>query len=383
MSLHRGSEEGGNKVIDGALISVMKRQIMGFTSGLPSREAASLDASISPRRPDSGQAATARQSAPGTYEGRRSSIRADSSGVLRQYDGRCDTSSEGYIKTTRARLIFALSIFAPACALAQNGVVQINQSAISVSGLNRSAGGFPYTILQSGSYQLTSNLTVPANANGIVISASNVTLDLNGFSITNNTCSNNCNSSAVTDVGVQQFGVTIRNGNIFGFGNGINLNATTGTLVEKVRVQSAANIGMQVSDSFTIKDCAALGNGGDGIVVGNHGIVSGTLANGNGNYGIVTGTVTLTGNTVDSNAVGGIFTGSNSTVIGNTASNHTSGAGFTVGLGSTITGNTSSANQNGFLLNCPSNLIGNTAVGDVSPSNATGNGCNQVNNLGP
>jgi hypothetical protein len=72
---------------------------------------------------------------------------------------------------------------APWWVLAQNGVVLINQATVAATGVNRSTGGFPHTITQPGSYQLSGNLTVPANTDAIDIVANNVTLDLNGFSI--------------------------------------------------------------------------------------------------------------------------------------------------------------------------------------------------------
>jgi len=43
--------------------------------------------------------------------------------------------------------------------------------------------GFPVAINQPGSYKLTSNLVVPAGISGIVVQASDVTIDLNGFAI--------------------------------------------------------------------------------------------------------------------------------------------------------------------------------------------------------
>ncbi|HTA42217.1 MAG TPA: hypothetical protein VK789_07210 [Bryobacteraceae bacterium] len=84
---------------------------------------------------------------------------------------------------SRVHFVFAISILIPTCARAQNGVVQINQATVAAGG-NRATNGFPYIINQPGSYQLTGNLTVPAGVNGIGIAASNVTLDLNGFTIT-------------------------------------------------------------------------------------------------------------------------------------------------------------------------------------------------------
>src|SRR5579863_5727707 len=72
---------------------------------------------------------------------------------------------------SKAHFVFAVLILIPAFAVAQNGVVQINQSTVTTTGLNRAANGFPFTITQPGSYQLIGNLTVPAGASGIVIGA--------------------------------------------------------------------------------------------------------------------------------------------------------------------------------------------------------------------
>src|SRR5215472_5508177 len=59
--------------------------------------------------------------------------------------------------------------------------IQINQATIAASG-NRSTGGFPFTITQPGSYILTGNIVVSLGG-GIEIASDNVTIDLNGFTI--------------------------------------------------------------------------------------------------------------------------------------------------------------------------------------------------------
>jgi hypothetical protein len=106
------------------------------------------------------------------------------------------------------KLVIAILAFAliPTCAFAVDGVVLINQSTVT------SAGGFPYTISQPGSYKLSGNLSVPANIDGILITASNVTLDLNGFSIVN--VPTGLSSSAVIKTVGGITSITIRNGTI-------------------------------------------------------------------------------------------------------------------------------------------------------------------------
>jgi len=78
----------------------------------------------------------------------------------------------------------------PVCGFAIDGQVLINQSTVMAS------GGFPYRITQPGSYKLSGNLTLNTSQNAnytgpggpadvaILIDANNISLDLNGFSIT-------------------------------------------------------------------------------------------------------------------------------------------------------------------------------------------------------
>src|SRR5579859_1332837 len=78
----------------------------------------------------------------------------------------------------KRHVLFTLALsLAPIAVYAVDGVGLINQSTVMA------AGGFPYVISQPGSYKLSGNLEAPAGSNGIVIAASNVTLDLNGFTI--------------------------------------------------------------------------------------------------------------------------------------------------------------------------------------------------------
>src|SRR5271166_4246030 len=79
------------------------------------------------------------------------------------------------MKKTLFVLLAAVAASFPAFAI--DGQILINQSTVMA------AGGFPYTITQPGSYKLSGNLTAPLDVNAILISSSNVSLDLNGFTI--------------------------------------------------------------------------------------------------------------------------------------------------------------------------------------------------------
>jgi hypothetical protein len=159
---------------------------------------------------------------------------------------------------SKAQILFTLSILVPACALAQNGVVQINQSTVAAAGGNRNTNGFPFIISQPGSYQLTGNLTVPAGVDGIGIAASNVTLDLNGFTINVLGTSN----IAVYAVGSPSM-ISIRNGSIVMPPNG-----------RGVAVSFLNSTGMNIQDLMINT------SNGSSIGVGPNSIVRHNIANG-------------------------------------------------------------------------------------------------------
>lgn len=115
------------------------------------------------------------------------------------------------------------------------------------TGVSINANG-TITISQPGSYYLTSNLTLSAyNVNGIVIgTTSSVTLDLNGFTISNTAATSDTNAGVYISGSISQT-VVIRNGHIHGpgFERGILLSsATGGTLLAEDIHTSGMAIGM-------------------------------------------------------------------------------------------------------------------------------------------
>ncbi len=91
------------------------------------------------------------------------------------------------------------------CAFAVDGVVLINQSTVIAQ------GGFPYVISTAGSYKLSGKLTAPLNTNAVVVSASNVALDLNGLSVE---CFSNGTVRVSCLIGSALHDVVIRNGSV-------------------------------------------------------------------------------------------------------------------------------------------------------------------------
>jgi hypothetical protein len=120
---------------------------------------------------------------------------------------------------TFASFAALVTLLLPCALFGVDGVILIDQNkALAGNVTPGDTPGFPIIISQSGSYRLDSNLILPTSTNAIEISASNVTIDLNGFSII-------CPApSSPVAVGIRftgsvsdNNGITIRNGLISGF----------------------------------------------------------------------------------------------------------------------------------------------------------------------
>ncbi len=132
-----------------------------------------------------------------------------------------------------------LLILAPTASFAADGVVLINQSnALAGNVTPGDAPGFPITISTPGSYRLSSRLTAPKSTPGIVITANNVSLDLNGFLLVGNALGGEGISGISAGTKTR---ISIRHGFVAGFSFGINLfNVTTAT-VENMNVETTGN----------------------------------------------------------------------------------------------------------------------------------------------
>lgn len=174
-----------------------------------------------------------------------------------------------------------IAFFVSAAAYAVDGVILIDQNkALAGNVTLGDAAGFPVTISQPGSYRLSSNLTVPnSNTSAIEITASHVTLDLNGFAILGTTdCSGNLNPCVGAGDGFgiltpsAQFNVTVRNGSIQGMGSdGVRLIGDN-LLVEYLHVRSNGSFGIRIfqsadAGSSIVQHCTVQRNAGLGIDV--------------------------------------------------------------------------------------------------------------------
>jgi parallel beta-helix repeat protein len=222
----------------------------------------------------------------------------------------------------------------------------------------------PYTISAAGSYYLTGNLT--ADANGILVDANNVTIDLAGFSM--------IGPGSGTSYGVYMNGrrnVEIRNGTVRGFtgayplGGGICEDTGTGHRVIGVRAVSNGRGIVLRGSGHLVKDCTIVENTSFGIHVGQACTVTGNTCYANHNRGITTySNCTVTGNTCCDNGNQGILCegSGGSTVTGNTCRGNW--VGIQVLDGCTVTGNTARKNKHSGIFVRMGSLVRNNTLRD-------------------
>jgi len=172
------------------------------------------------------------------------------------------------------------AIFAPTSSFAVDGVVLINQSTVMAG------GGFPYIISQPGSYKLSGNLAATTTPTGnyaplgidaaIVIASSNVTLDLNGFSIavTHTVSSNLHTIYGIVDAGSFSL-IVVRNGMVTITGSGLAAN------VFGVSLGSSSNTTIEDMNVFTLVNFFKTGTPAtfEGIETGTNSLVRHNVSN--------------------------------------------------------------------------------------------------------
>lgn len=111
------------------------------------------------------------------------------------------------------------------------------------------------TISQPGSYVLTGNITVPL-IKGIIIAASDVTLDLNGFTVS----SAQIGPGASLSISANQTDIVVRNGTFKGNTNGVDISSGVNRLIlEDLRFTGVDMNGVRTvgtsSRNITIRRC--------------------------------------------------------------------------------------------------------------------------------
>jgi hypothetical protein len=171
------------------------------------------------------------------------------------------------------------------------------------------------TINESGSYELARNLD--ATGDCLVITADFVTIDLAGFTISGD------GTGFGISGGRDRKGITLRNGSITHFQDGINFctgptpSAGRNNVVERIRSVENAGDGIclnafDVLAGLIVKDSVASNNGASGLHLGGKAVVTGNIASDNFNGLNISGSATVVGNTMAGNANAGFLTGNHS-----------------------------------------------------------------------
>jgi hypothetical protein len=118
------------------------------------------------------------------------------------------------------------------------GVTPINQgAAVAGGGTSCDTAGFPVTICTSGSYRLSGDLTVPVGVEGIEITASNVPLNLNGFTILLPATGSTPSICSIRAIGTLSL-IRVQNGILSGGDCGVQLGSASNSLVSDVTIQT-------------------------------------------------------------------------------------------------------------------------------------------------
>lgn len=155
----------------------------------------------------------------------------------------------------------------PVTVLAQGSLIPPGAPAPTMKSLDQveartPISSLPFTITNSGSYYLTTNLTGMSGTHGITIASSNVTVDLNGFSLSGVPGSLHGIFVSTNAIYVN---VTVRNGTVRGWdGNGVEAFNSENGIFERLTVSAAGGFGIDAYGSL-IRDCQVDSSGDSGI----------------------------------------------------------------------------------------------------------------------
>ncbi len=245
-----------------------------------------------------------------------------------------------------------------------------------------------YRITSPGSYYLTGNMVGVNAKRGIEIAASNVTIDLRGFEMRGVAGS----LSGIMVDGTRS-GIAVKDGTVTAWGGtGVQLIAESSGdgeqhLVERVNAVGNGEDGIAVGDGSVVKSClvrdnlgshgirargtaviescVSMDNAGYAIDVGDGSTVVGCSALGNSATGITVGDGSVVASSSSRQNNAGIYAGAGSTITDCSASENEN-VGVRVESGATISGCTSSSNgSSGFLISNTSTIVDCTALRNV------------------
>jgi len=146
-----------------------------------------------------------------------------------------------------------------------------------------------FRITESGSYYLAQNFSILgflSDLHAIEIAANNVTIDLNGFTLTGLSGTLN----GIRTDGSGHHNIVIKNGTIQSFLTGIALNGADSTeiTVEDVSVLNCDTIGIAIR-SGRVSDCIVKDSGGTGVIASSNSFVETCTIENSGSDGINAG----------------------------------------------------------------------------------------------
>jgi len=222
-----------------------------------------------------------------------------------------------------------------------------------------------YRIASPGSYYLTASFIAPAGKSAIEIAASNVTIDLGGFTITSLATLDAIRLSIDS-----RSNISIRNGNIGTcLGGGIDIKpniggatVTVGGAVENVHVANTTGVGILLGDSVVVCNVTAAGCGNSGIDARNSCRFTDCVATGNAIHGVrVLRGCSFSGCVMSENLGDGITTAGNAS-IHNCTFRANGSYGCLSGSGSVLTDSVAYLNDDfGFYLSGNSTITGCSA----------------------
>jgi hypothetical protein len=229
-------------------------------------------------------------------------------------------------------LAFILAATVTSPAFAADGQILITHAKVGAGSITPGDDpGYPARLTRPGSYILGSNLTPGPGVDGIDVAATDITIDLNGFTISGGAAGGTSNGRyAILDRADR---LTVKNGTIGAFrdlggtgGAGIYAPNRPYLIVENMRILNSG-IGIESDGgSFTrIQDSTVATNKGKGIRCHTACEVSGSVVSGNGDDGIWCANACLIeGNVVSHNQSDGVVIYNSGSVLGNTIVSNTS-----------------------------------------------------------
>lgn len=191
-----------------------------------------------------------------------------------------------------------------------------------------------FRITAAGSYYLTAAVTGAAAKNGISVEASDVTIDLRGF-----TFAGVPGSLDGVHVAASSTRLTVRNGTISGWGGDgvdeVDGGAKDGVF-ESLRVTGNSADGLRLGENCVVRTCKLGNNSGYGVSVDGRASISGCVADNNGIGGFYLGAGSVLDCVASSNGSSGFEVFDEPVLIKDCVAFDNSDTGFRIGFGGKV-----------------------------------------------